>query len=106
MQEGEPQTIIQISDIHYDPIYTPDGNAECGEPMCCRSKQGTPKTPEAAAGFWGDYRYCDLSWHAFEDALAQIKKAHTVGSFTFFQSYISLLKFDYTIKCKRYRYKF
>ncbi|KAJ9595713.1 hypothetical protein L9F63_013126 [Diploptera punctata] len=72
----DPVTIVQVTDIHHDPIYKPDGNAVCGEPMCCRSKQGNPETPAAAAGYWGDYRYCDLSWHAFEDALQQIKKNH------------------------------
>ncbi|KAJ4436564.1 hypothetical protein ANN_16597 [Periplaneta americana] len=69
-------TIIQLTDIHHDPIYLTDGNAVCGEPMCCRSVQGNPGNPDAAAGFWGDYRECDTPWHAFEDTLQQIKKTH------------------------------
>jgi hypothetical protein len=71
-------TIVQISDIHHDPIYLAEGNAECGEPMCCRNTQGNPKNPAAAAGYWGDYRNCDTPWNAFVDTLQQVKKTHQV----------------------------
>lgn len=68
-----------MSDIHHDPIYLPGGNAVCDAPMCCRSDQGTPVNPDAAAGFWGDYRSCDLPWNVFQDTVQQIKKTHQVN---------------------------
>jgi hypothetical protein len=83
LQADDVLNIIQISDIHYDPMYLPGGNAVCGEPMCCRSTQGSPASPEAAAGYWGDYRSCDTPWKVFEDMLQQIKKTHQVKKLLF-----------------------
>jgi hypothetical protein len=51
--------------------------------MCCRNDQGTPATPDAAAGFWGDYRDCDTPWNVFEDTLKQINDSNTVNNQTF-----------------------
>jgi sphingomyelin phosphodiesterase len=28
--------VLHITDIHYDPLYTPGLTHECGEPLCCR----------------------------------------------------------------------
>ncbi|XP_019855307.1 PREDICTED: sphingomyelin phosphodiesterase-like [Amphimedon queenslandica] len=51
--------ILHISDIHWDPQYTPGLQAQCDEPLCCR-----PPIPKGesnnSAGFWGDPRQCDL----------------------------------------------
>lgn len=76
-QDADVLTIIQLSDIHYEPPYLPGGNAECDAPMCCRNDQGQPSNPEAAAGYWGDYN-CDTPWNVFDDTLKQIKKTHPV----------------------------
>jgi hypothetical protein len=73
-------TIIQITDIHYDPMYMPNGNAECNAVMCCRRDQGQPETPDAAAGYWGDYRDCDIPWHTVQNTLQQIKESHKVNT--------------------------
>jgi hypothetical protein len=51
--------------------------------MCCRSIQGSPESPEAAAGYWGDYRACDTPWNVFVDTLQQIKKTHQVKNILF-----------------------
>lgn len=72
-----------MTDIHYDPIYLVGGNTACGQPMCCRSVQGPPPTPEAAAGYWGDQRGCDIPMHHFEATLQQIKTAHPVVNHCF-----------------------
>lgn len=50
--------ILQLTDIHYDPLYTEGLSNDCGEPLCCRppNKKGSNKT---AAGPWGDYN-CDV----------------------------------------------
>jgi hypothetical protein len=78
-QNAEVLTIIQITDIHYDPMYMPNGNAKCGEPMCCRRSQGKPENPDIAAGYWGDYRSCDIPWQAVQNTLHQIKGSHEVN---------------------------
>jgi len=76
-QEADILTIVHLSDIHYEPMYLPGGNAECDAPMCCRSDQGLPSRPEAEAGYWGAYT-CDAPWNVFDDTMKQIKKAHPV----------------------------
>uniref|UniRef100_A0A1X7T6Y9 Sphingomyelin phosphodiesterase n=1 Tax=Amphimedon queenslandica TaxID=400682 RepID=A0A1X7T6Y9_AMPQE len=50
--------ILHISDIHWDPQYTPGLQAKCDEPLCCR-----PPLPKGesnnSAGYWGE-PLCDL----------------------------------------------
>ena len=37
LQPGNPVTgVLHITDIHYDPLYTPGLTHDCGEPLCCR----------------------------------------------------------------------
>ncbi|XP_049773535.1 sphingomyelin phosphodiesterase-like isoform X2 [Schistocerca cancellata] len=62
--EGEVLTVLHITDAHYDPMYSPGGMAACDEPTCCRSDQGQPPDAASAAGYWGDYRDCDMPWHS------------------------------------------
>ncbi|XP_008192876.2 sphingomyelin phosphodiesterase [Tribolium castaneum] len=66
-------TILQLSDIHYDPNYTPNGNAVCGEPVCCQPDQGEPSGPENACGYWTDYRLGDSPWYLIEETIRQTK---------------------------------
>ena len=70
--------VVQITDIHYDPSYEVNGNADCSEPTCCRVGQNSTNKNGKLAGYWGDYNNCDVPWHAFVDALNQVKKAHGV----------------------------
>jgi hypothetical protein len=63
-------------------MYVPNGNAECGAIMCCRSDQGKPDRPEAAAGYWGDYRGCDIPWQTVQNTLQPIKQSHKVNTST------------------------
>jgi sphingomyelin phosphodiesterase len=70
--------ILQLTDIHIDPNYVVGGNAECDEPTCCRFDQGTPENATGAAGYWGDYRDCDLPMHAFQNLIDQAS-THTVS---------------------------
>ncbi|XP_012143489.2 sphingomyelin phosphodiesterase 1 isoform X1 [Megachile rotundata] len=71
----EKMKIVQITDIHYDPLYEPNGNANCKEPVCCRKGQNTTGTT-SLAGYWGDYQSCDTPFHAVIDALTQINDTH------------------------------
>ncbi|XP_043796526.1 sphingomyelin phosphodiesterase 1-like [Apis laboriosa] len=75
--------ILQITDLHYDPLYEVNSNANCGEPVCCRKDQN--KTDISSfAGFWGDYRSCDTPWHAIIDALHHMKDTHQDIDFIYF----------------------
>ncbi|XP_063702884.1 sphingomyelin phosphodiesterase-like [Culicoides brevitarsis] len=66
--------VLHITDIHFDPRYKPGSNAQCDEPTCCRS--GEPDSPEDAAGFYGDYRSCDVPWHSVVNAMSHINETH------------------------------
>lgn len=72
--------ILQITDIHYDPLYEPNGNSHCDEPTCCRKGQNITNTSGKTAGYWGDYNDCDSPWHAVVDTLDHMKNVHTVGN--------------------------
>ena len=51
-------SILHLADLHIDLDYRVGSNGDCGRPLCCRD--GTAKIGENGAGFWGDYRNCDL----------------------------------------------
>ncbi|XP_077989820.1 sphingomyelin phosphodiesterase-like [Glandiceps talaboti] len=55
------ETVLHISDIHFDKYYSAGSNAECGEPICCRKNDGEPVPGHEGAGKYGDYRNCDAS---------------------------------------------
>lgn len=76
---GSPVSrVLHISDVHIDPKYREGSNANCGEPLCCRRSSGTPAIPSDAAGYWGDYRNCDIPLRMLENMLAHINKTHKV----------------------------
>ncbi|XP_029175142.1 sphingomyelin phosphodiesterase-like [Nylanderia fulva] len=83
-ESEESINIIQITDIHYDPNYEPNGNANCNEPTCCRKGQNVTNTSNKVAGYWGDYNYCDSPWHAVVDILEQIRDTHQNISYIYF----------------------
>lgn len=58
-------------------MYEPRSEAICNEILCCESTSGKAKYVENEAGFWGDYRACDMPWNAIEDLLKQIRKEHS-----------------------------
>lgn len=72
--------VLHIADPHWDPEYLEGSNANCGEPLCCRASSGDVKKAEDAAGYWGDYRSCDMPWRAVEQAIAHMAKQHPVFS--------------------------
>jgi sphingomyelin phosphodiesterase len=63
-------SILHLADLHLDTEYKPGSNANCGRPVCCRD--GTPKSGEIGAGFWGDYRTCDIPQWTAESILKYI----------------------------------
>lgn len=68
--------ILHLTDIHYDPWYTPGSSAECNEPLCCQRFNSYDLDYSNGAGFWGDYRDCDLPWHTLVQSLKHIKAQH------------------------------
>ncbi|XP_046397586.1 sphingomyelin phosphodiesterase-like [Ischnura elegans] len=68
--------IVQVTDLHYDRNYEVGGNAACDEPACCRAGQGHPTDPSDQAGYWGDYRSCDLPWPAVQSLFENINANH------------------------------
>lgn len=69
-------TIVQVTDIHFDPEYQPGSLAQCDEPMCCRETPASGVSDAARAGYWSDYRDCDTPLHTIENALDHIKETY------------------------------
>lgn len=67
--------MLHLTDLHYDPGYEVGSNAECGSYLCCQ-KGSQPSYPEDSAGYWGDYRYCDVPWHMFTNTLDHVTAQH------------------------------
>lgn len=70
--------ILHLTDIHHDPLYEPGSLAECDEPLCCQRHKDQAEGTTKAAGFWGDYRECDLPWQTIENAFDHIKENHKI----------------------------
>lgn len=52
------------------------GLADCENPLCCYADLGLANNSLQAAGRWGDYRLCDTSFEAVQNAFDQINKQH------------------------------
>jgi len=68
--------VLHLADVHWDPDYLEGSNAVCGEPLCCRADSPGELLPGNEAGFWGDYRVCDIPWRTVENAMATISRQH------------------------------
>ncbi|KAF5270385.1 hypothetical protein FQR65_LT05573 [Abscondita terminalis] len=68
--------ILQLTDVHYDPLYKPGSNANCGESVCCETVNGIPRSIDDAAGYWGDYHVCDMPWHSIQNVMEDIRNKH------------------------------
>uniref|UniRef100_A0A1Y1N7Y8 Sphingomyelin phosphodiesterase n=3 Tax=Photinus pyralis TaxID=7054 RepID=A0A1Y1N7Y8_PHOPY len=77
---GQTTSVLHLTDIHYDPLYQPESNADCEDVLCCEITSGIPKQAIHEAGFWGDYRPCDMPWQSFENLLSQVKNKHRIDS--------------------------
>jgi sphingomyelin phosphodiesterase len=82
--------ILHLSDLHVDFEYQPGSIANCGQPLCCRNsstlkanKIGTrmhsSQTNEPPAGYWGDYRNCDIPIWTLENMFEYISKNEQVN---------------------------
>ncbi|XP_037774487.1 LOW QUALITY PROTEIN: sphingomyelin phosphodiesterase-like [Penaeus monodon] len=77
-EPGSPvMRVLHLADTHFDPFYKPGSNAECDDVFyCCREESGPPERPEAAAGHWGDYRFCDAPKWLLQEMYSHIANTH------------------------------
>jgi len=56
-----PAHVTQVTDAHVDPLYAPGSRTDCGMPLCCQSRWGTPgeREAETAAPRYGAIE-CDI----------------------------------------------
>ncbi|XP_057370154.1 sphingomyelin phosphodiesterase-like [Daphnia carinata] len=69
--------VLHLADPHWDPEYLEGSNANCGKPLCCRASSGLVATTDDEAGYWGDYRKCDMPWRTLENAVKHMSKHHS-----------------------------
>jgi hypothetical protein len=72
---------LHISDIHTDLEYQPGSLAQCGQPLCCRNSStqaGVELNENNTAGYWGDYRNCDVPLWTVENMFDYISKNEKV----------------------------
>lgn len=67
--------MLHLSDTHIDLKYAHGGDAECGEPLCCRdTTKAVPYSQQS--GYWGDYRSCDVPLRTLQAMLKEIARNH------------------------------
>ncbi|KAK6192488.1 hypothetical protein SNE40_003944 [Patella caerulea] len=77
--------ILQLTDMHLDLEYKYNSSADCHEPLCCRVNDGPPEAGHKGAGYWGDYRHCDLAprtFYSMMEYLESIKNKFDMIYFT------------------------
>jgi hypothetical protein len=90
---------LHLTDIHFDPEYQEGTSIDCGEPLCCRPEsryQPEHRRTQALAdmdkaGFWGEYRGCDMPWRTIENTINHIAEAHKVPLDKFYFLLLRLL---------------
>uniref|UniRef100_A0A0N4ZPK3 Sphingomyelin phosphodiesterase n=1 Tax=Parastrongyloides trichosuri TaxID=131310 RepID=A0A0N4ZPK3_PARTI len=83
--EASTYKVLQISDLHFDFLYTPGSEVQCDEPICCHQNSSRPKNKKKkrvrklkeAAGYWGSLGACDLPFWTIDVILEDISKKHT-----------------------------
>lgn len=68
--------VVQLTDIHFDPYFSPGSRTDCGEPVCCRSVNGPATSINQMAGIWGDYTDCDTPYFTIDSALKRVAAQH------------------------------
>jgi len=82
-QPGSPTLrILQLTDIHVDFDYQPGALAECSQPLCCRNSSKLSNaniSDDKKAGYWGDYRNCDVPIWTVENMFDHISRNEQVN---------------------------
>lgn len=69
--------VLHLADTHYDPLYAEGSNANCAEPLCCRTFDEYLNESSSSASKWGEYK-CDLPKRTLEHLLDHIRQTHKV----------------------------
>lgn len=64
--------VLHISDIHYDPRYTPGKTTQCGAPLCCQDDQDDGTEEGISCGYWAEYVSADTPIQTVEEAFKQM----------------------------------
>ncbi|XP_022920309.2 sphingomyelin phosphodiesterase-like [Onthophagus taurus] len=75
--DATPIKVLQVTDTHYDPRYTPGSLGNCDEPLCCQRGSSADSVGDEA-GYWGDYRDCDTPRHVILNAYEHVNKEHNI----------------------------
>uniref|UniRef100_V5G074 Sphingomyelin phosphodiesterase 1 n=1 Tax=Anoplophora glabripennis TaxID=217634 RepID=V5G074_ANOGL len=67
-----PYNVLHISDIHYDPRYTPGKTTQCGAPLCCQDDQDDGSEEGTSCGYWAEYISADTPIQTVEEAFKQM----------------------------------
>jgi sphingomyelin phosphodiesterase len=73
--------VLHLTDLHIDFEYQPHTLADCDQPLCCRavsSSKNKTYDPSRLAGFWGDYRNCDVPIWTVENMFEHIAENEQV----------------------------
>ncbi|KAK2727956.1 sphingomyelin phosphodiesterase-like [Artemia franciscana] len=76
VEDAPALKVLHLSDTHLDPYYVEGTNAACNEPLCCRITSGYSKSVVDGAGYWGDYRKCDMPRRTLESMFQHIATQH------------------------------
>ncbi|KAI5712622.1 hypothetical protein M8J75_009930 [Diaphorina citri] len=79
LASGDEISIIQLTDIHYDPKYLAGKTAHCIAPLCCRVDQPNASSETDRATKYGHYDNCDMPLDVIRSALEQIKKHKNIS---------------------------
>lgn len=72
-------TVLQLSDLHFDPKYEPDSEADCHFPLCCQKhSKHNGENLRQPAGYWGTLGKCDVPYHTIVNMLQHINETHKV----------------------------
>lgn len=94
---AETWTIIQFTDIHYDPHYKEGAKAECDIPICCRAN--TTSNNNITAGKFGYIGKCDANKELFSSFVDKAYDMHP--DFMIWTEIIHLMIFGEELK-RRY----
>ena len=73
--------VLHLTDLHIDFEYLPKSLADCDQPLCCRPSSTSKNqtiTPDRLAGYWGDYRNCDVPLWTIENMFQHISQNEQV----------------------------
>lgn len=65
--------MLQITDLHIDPLYLEGSSSSCTKPICCR-KDSTSSKKEPFSGKYGFETNCDVPWELFDSFLEDVAK--------------------------------